>query len=106
MTRRRRPRVRPHLPDDADVRLRDPDPATSDVAKVGVAAHTARAAPRSTTRPTHDRVLDRGSTTGALGFLPGQYVNLQVPGTTRRAPTRSARPRAESRLPVRNTPTG
>ena len=58
-------------------------PATSDVAKTSIAdLHAARS-------PTIDRLSDTaiafvdqaGRTASALGFLPGQYVNIQVPGT-------------------------
>src|SRR5690349_23163120 len=56
-------------------------PATSDVAKTSIATHGGTV--------THiDRVSDTAIAFGvklanpsALGFLPGQYVNIQVPGT-------------------------
>ena len=56
-------------------------PATSDVAKTSIATHSGEV--------THvERVSDTAIAFGvklanpsALGFLPGQYVNIQVPGT-------------------------
>lgn len=56
-------------------------PATSDVAKTGIATHAGQIS-------SIDRVSDTAisfsvtlENPSALGFLPGQYVNIQVPGT-------------------------
>jgi NAD(P)H-flavin reductase len=83
-------------------------PATSDVAKTGVSSHPGRIS-------AIDRMSD--STTGfsitlddrsALGFLPGQYVNILVPGTDQtRSYSFSSGPQAgEVSFLLRNTPTG
>lgn len=83
-------------------------PVTSDIAKVGVSAHAG-----------HITAIDRVSETStyfsislddraALGFLPGQYVNIVVPGTDQtRSYSFSSGPRAdEVAFMLRNTPTG
>jgi benzoate/toluate 1,2-dioxygenase reductase component len=83
-------------------------PTTSDVAKTGASVHTGRVT-----------VIDRMSetTTGfsialdnraALGFLPGQYVNIAIPGTDQtRSYSFSSGPGAEEvSFLLRNTPTG
>ena len=77
-------------------------PATSDVAKTSISSTYAARSPPSIgcpTRRSRSRVkLDNRS---ALGFLPGQYVNIQVPGTDQtRSFSFSSGPRPdEVRLP-------
>jgi benzoate/toluate 1,2-dioxygenase reductase subunit len=56
-------------------------PTTSDVAKTGATAHTGAVSAIERFSPTtigFTLTLDNRS---ALGFLPGQYVNIAVPGT-------------------------
>jgi benzoate/toluate 1,2-dioxygenase reductase component len=83
-------------------------PVTSDIAKVGVSAHageiTAIDRLSDTTTSFSLRLGDRG----ALGFLPGQYVNIVVPGTDQtRSYSFSSGPRAdEVAFLLRETPTG
>ena len=57
-------------------------PATSDVAKTSIATYSGEVASIEPGVRHRDRVR-RSSWTNpsALGFLPGQYVNIQVPGT-------------------------
>jgi len=83
-------------------------PATSDVAKVGVSSHAGAVAAidhLSDTTVQFSITLDNRS---ALGFLPGQYVNIQVPGTDQtRSYSFSSGPRAdEVSFLLRETPTG
>ena len=83
-------------------------PATSDVAKTSIATHSGEV--------THvERVSDTAIAFGvklanpsALGFLPGQYVNIQVPGTdqTRSFSFSSGPGRDEVEFLVRNTTHG
>src|SRR3954447_10432878 len=83
-------------------------PTTSDAAKTGVSAHAGRVT-------AIDRLSD--TTTGfsigldnrpALGFLPGQYVNILVPGTDQtRSYSFSSGPQVEEiSFLLRNTPAG
>src|SRR4051794_26649686 len=83
-------------------------PTTSDAAKTGVSAHAGRVT-------AIDRLSD--TTTGfsigldnrpALGFLPGQYVNILVPGTDQtRSYSFSSGPQVEEiSFLLRNTSTG
>jgi benzoate/toluate 1,2-dioxygenase reductase component len=83
-------------------------PATSDVAKVGVSAHTGVLASVDTLSDTTTEFAITLDDRSALGFLPGQYVNLQVPGTDQtRSYSFSSGPRAdEVGFLLRNTPTG
>jgi benzoate/toluate 1,2-dioxygenase reductase component len=83
-------------------------PATSDVAKVGVSAHTGVLASIDTLSDTTTEFAITLDDRSALGFLPGQYVNLQVPGTDQtRSYSFSSGPRAdEVGFLLRNTPTG
>ncbi len=83
-------------------------PATSDVAKTSIATH-------SGTVSFIDRVSDTAIAFGvkldnasALGFLPGQYVNIKVPGTdqTRSFSFSSGPGRDEVEFLVRNTSHG
>ena len=83
-------------------------PATSDVAKVGITAHTGRVSavnPLSETTAEFSISLDDR---GALGFLPGQYVNVLVPGTdqTRSYSFSSPPGDADVSFVIRNTPSG
>ncbi len=82
--------------------------ATSDIAKTGPSAHKGRISAiqrLSDTALTFSVGLDDGA---ALGFLPGQYVNIAVPGTGQtRSYSFSSRPgRAEVSFLLRDTPTG
>jgi benzoate/toluate 1,2-dioxygenase reductase component len=82
--------------------------ATSDVAKTGPSAHQGRitAIERlSDSTVTFTIGLDEGAT---IGFLPGQYVNIAVPGTDQtRSYSFSSRPgAAEVSFLLRDTPTG
>jgi len=83
-------------------------PTTSDVAKTGVSSHPGRVT-------AIDRISE--TTTGfsitlenrsALGFLPGQYVNILVPGTDQtRSYSFSSGPQVpEISFLLRDTPTG
>ncbi len=83
-------------------------PATSDVAKTGISTHAGEVS-------FVDRVSDTAIAFGvkldnssALGFLPGQYVNIQVPGTdqTRSFSFSSGPGREEVEFLVRNTSHG
>jgi benzoate/toluate 1,2-dioxygenase reductase subunit len=83
-------------------------PVTSDIAKAGASAHTGEITgiDRLSETTTHFsiRLVDRA----ALGFLPGQYVNIVVPGTDQtRSYSFSSGPRAEQvAFLLRETPTG
>jgi NAD(P)H-flavin reductase/ferredoxin len=83
-------------------------PVTSDIAKAGASSH---AGVITTIEPVSDtstyfgiRLDDRD----ALGFLPGQYVNIVIPGTeqTRSYSFSSGPAAAEVGFLLRNTPTG
>jgi NAD(P)H-flavin reductase/ferredoxin len=82
--------------------------ATSDVAKTGPSAHRGRISAierLSDTTLTFTIGLDDGA---AMGFLPGQYVNIAVPGTdqTRSYSFSSAPGSAEVSFLLRDTSTG
>jgi len=83
-------------------------PTTSDVAKVGVSSHAGTMASirhlSDTTTEFSIALPDRQ----ALGFLPGQYVNIQVPGTDQtRSYSFSSGPAADEVVfLLRNTPSG
>jgi benzoate/toluate 1,2-dioxygenase reductase subunit len=83
-------------------------PATSDVAKVGVSSHTGQVAAIDHLSETTSQFSITLDDRGALGFLPGQYVNIQVPGTDQtRSYSFSSGPRAdEVAFLLRDTPTG
>jgi NAD(P)H-flavin reductase/ferredoxin len=83
-------------------------PATSDVAKVGVSSHAGEIASIDHLSETTTHFSIRLDDRSALGFLPGQYVNLEVPGTDQtRSYSFSSGPRAdEAAFLLRNTPTG
>lgn len=83
-------------------------PTTSDVAKTGVSAHTGQVSAIdriSNTTIGFSITLDNRS---ALGFLPGQYVNIVVPGTDQtRSYSFSSGPGADGvAFLLRNTDTG
>jgi benzoate/toluate 1,2-dioxygenase reductase component len=83
-------------------------PVTSDLAKAGVSSHAGMITgiDRMSNTTTHFtiRLEDRS----ALGFLPGQYVNIAVPGTDQtRSYSFSSGPRADDvAFLLRETPTG
>jgi benzoate/toluate 1,2-dioxygenase reductase component len=83
-------------------------PATSDVAKAGVAAHSGTVASIDQLSDTTSQFSIQLDDRGALGFLPGQYVNIQVPGTDQtRSYSFSSGPKAgEAGFLLRNTDTG
>jgi benzoate/toluate 1,2-dioxygenase reductase subunit len=81
---------------------------SSDVAKTGPSAHQGRITANerlSDSTLTFTVELDGGKT---LGFLPGQYVNITVPGTDQtRSYSFSSRPgRTQVSFILRDTPTG
>jgi NAD(P)H-flavin reductase/ferredoxin len=83
-------------------------PTTSDIAKTGVTAHagTVSAIDRlSETTTGFSVTLDNRA---ALGFLPGQYVNIAIPGTDQtRSYSFSSGPGTEKvSFLLRDTPTG
>ena len=82
--------------------------ATSDIAKTGPSAHQGRISAiqrLSDSTVTFTIALDGEA---AIGFLPGQYVNIAVPGTGQtRSYSFSSRPgRAQVSFLLRDTPTG
>lgn len=83
-------------------------PATSDVAKAGVSSHVGTVASVDQLSETTTQVSLVLEDRGALGFLPGQYVNIQIPGTDQtRSYSFSSGPRAdEVSFLLRDTPTG
>jgi len=83
-------------------------PATSDVAKTGVSSHTGHIAAidrMSETTIAFSVTLDSRD---ALGFLPGQYVNVVVPESdqTRSYSFSSSPQAADVSFLIRNVPTG
>src|SRR3954466_854315 len=83
-------------------------PTTSDVAKTGVSTHAGRVSAverLSQTTTGFSITLDNRA---ALGFLPGQYVNILVPGTDQtRSYSFSSGPNAEeAAFVLRGSPTG
>ena len=83
-------------------------PVTSDIAKAGASAHAGEVTSidhLSETTVGFSIKLDDG---GALGFLPGQYVNIVVPGSDQtRSYSFSSRPGADHvGFLLRDTPTG
>jgi benzoate/toluate 1,2-dioxygenase reductase component len=83
-------------------------PATSDVAKVGVSSHEGTVAAIDVLSETTTQLSIALNDRGALGFLPGQYVNIQIPGTdqTRSYSFSSGPGASEVTFLLRNTPTG
>lgn len=83
-------------------------PATSDVAKVGITTHTGVVSTvdfLSDTTAAFSITLDDRD---GLGFLPGQYVNVLIPGTdqTRSYSFSSGPGESDVKFLIRNTPTG
>ena len=83
-------------------------PTTSDVAKVGVSSHTGAVASVQHLSESTTEFAIALDDRGALGFLPGQYVNIQIPGTDQtRSYSFSSGPDADqAAFLLRNTPTG
>jgi benzoate/toluate 1,2-dioxygenase reductase subunit len=83
-------------------------PATSDVAKVGVSSHAGEVSAIDHVSDTTTFFSIKLDDRGALGFLPGQYVNIEIPGSDQtRSYSFSSGPRAdEAAFLLRNTPTG
>ena len=83
-------------------------PTTSDVAKAGVSVHSGRIGAINQISATTTGFSIELDNRGALGFLPGQYVNIQVPGTDQtRSYSFSSGPKVEEvSFLLRNTPTG
>ena len=83
-------------------------PTTSDVAKTGVSAHAGRVSVIERLSETTTGFSIALNNRSALGFLPGQYVNILVPGTDQtRSYSFSSGPQAEHvSFLLRNTDTG
>jgi NAD(P)H-flavin reductase/ferredoxin len=83
-------------------------PTTSDVAKTGISTHTGRVSAIDRISETTSGLSVTLDDPAALGFLPGQYVNIQVPGTDQtRSYSFSSGPQAEQvSFLLRNTDTG
>jgi benzoate/toluate 1,2-dioxygenase reductase component len=83
-------------------------PVTSDIAKAGVSAHAGRITAIEHVSGTSTYFAIRLDDRAALGFLPGQYVNIAVPGTDQtRSYSFSSGPQSdEVGFLLRNTPTG
>jgi NAD(P)H-flavin reductase/ferredoxin len=83
-------------------------PVTSDIAKAGASTHAGEIITIDHVSETSTYFGIRLDNRGALGFLPGQYVNIVVPGTDQtRSYSFSSGPQAdEVGFLLRNTPTG
>jgi benzoate/toluate 1,2-dioxygenase reductase component len=83
-------------------------PVTSDIAKAGVSTHVGAITGIDRLSETTTHFAIRLEDREALGFLPGQYVNIAVPGTDQtRSYSFSSGPRAEEiTFLLRETPTG
>ena len=83
-------------------------PASSDVAKSGASEFTGRITAIEHLSESTLEFAVRMEGESPLGFLPGQYVNLQIPGTDQtRSYSFSSGPGApETRFLLRNTPSG
>jgi len=83
-------------------------PVASAMAKAGVSAHTGTIAAVNPVSETTTEFSITVEDRGALGFLPGQYVNIAIPGTDQiRSYSFSSGPQApEVGFILRNTPTG
>jgi benzoate/toluate 1,2-dioxygenase reductase subunit len=83
-------------------------PVTSDIAKAGVSAHAGQITAIDQVSETTAYFSIALENRGALGFLPGQYVNIVIPGTDQtRSYSFSSGPQAdEVAFLLRNTPTG
>ena len=83
-------------------------PVTSDIAKAGAATHEGEITAIDPVSETSTYFGIRLNNRGALGFLPGQYVNIVVPGTDQtRSYSFSSGPQTdEVGFLLRNTTTG
>jgi benzoate/toluate 1,2-dioxygenase reductase component len=83
-------------------------PTTSNLAKAGVSAHSGRIIAIDRLTETTTGVSIALDNRDALGFLPGQYVNIRIPGTDQsRSYSFSSGPMAnEITFLLRNTPFG
>ena len=83
-------------------------PVTSDIAKAGASAHGGEITGIDLVSETTTYFSIKLDDQGALGFLPGQYVNIVVPGTDQtRSYSFGSGPQAdEVAFLLRNTPTG
>lgn len=83
-------------------------PVTSDLAKAGVSSHAGMITGIDRVSNTTTHFTIRLDDRSALGFLPGQYVNIAVPGTDQtRSYSFSSGPRADDvAFLLRETPTG
>src|SRR5215211_7072547 len=83
-------------------------PATSDVAKTGVSVHAGQVTGIDRMSETTWGISAALDDRKALGFLPGQYVNVLIPGTDQtRSYSFSSGPQApEVSFLLRDTPTG
>src|SRR5688572_11623951 len=83
-------------------------PVTSDIAKAGATTHGGEITAIDPVSDTSTYFAIRLDNRGALGFLPGQYVNIVVPGTDQtRSYSFSSGPGAEEvAFLLRNTTTG
>ncbi len=83
-------------------------PVTSDLAKAGVTSHAGMITGIDRVSNTTTHFTIRLEDRSALGFLPGQYVNIAVPGTDQtRSYSFSSGPRADDvAFLLRETPTG
>ena len=74
--------LRAHLPDGAGVGPRPAHPGLVGRRKTSIATHSGEVTARSSGCPTRrSRSASSWTNPSALGFLPGQYVNILVPGT-------------------------
>jgi benzoate/toluate 1,2-dioxygenase reductase subunit len=83
-------------------------PVTSDIAKAGVSAHAGEITAIEQVSDSSTYFSIKLENRGGLGFLPGQYVNIVVPGTDQtRSYSFSSGPLSdEVGFLLRNTPTG
>lgn len=83
-------------------------PVTADIAKAGASSHSGEIAAIEQVSETSTYFSIKLDDRSALGFLPGQYVNIVVPGTDQtRSYSFSSGPHAdEVAFLLRNTPTG
>lgn len=83
-------------------------PVTSDIAKAEASTHAGQISAIDRLSETTTQFAIRLSDRAALGFLPGQYVNILVPGTEQtRSYSFSSGPKAEEvAFLLRETPTG
>lgn len=83
-------------------------PVSSDIAKAGASVHSGEITAVDQLSDTTGYFSIRLDNRGGLGFLPGQYVNIVVPGTDQtRSYSFSSGPKAdEVAFLLRNTPTG